>query len=87
MSILASPAASRVIPYPVSSHVNRPILQDPQHGRRGPASEARTLYEELPESVERRVREREARRDRRLAAGAGRPTKRDRRMLDRHPEG
>ena len=41
--------------------------------RRGPASEARTLYEELPESVERRVREREARRERR--------------MLDRHPAG
>ncbi len=49
--------------------------------RRGPATEARTLYEELPESVERRVREREERRERRLAAGAGRPTKRDRRRL------
>ena len=55
--------------------------------RRGPASEARTLYEELPESVERRVREREERRERRLAAGMGRPTKRDRRMLDRHTAG
>ena len=57
--------------------------------RRGPASEARTLYEEAAESVERRVREREARRERRLAAaaGAGRPTKRDRRMLDRHTAG
>ena len=59
--------------------------------RRGPASEARTLYEEAAESVERRVREREARRERRLAAaagaGAGRPTKRDRRILDRHTAG
>ena len=55
--------------------------------RRGPASEARTLYEERPESVERREREREERRARRLAAaepGGGRPTKRDRRRLDRH---
>ena len=50
--------------------------------RRGPASEARTLYEELPESVERRAREREERRERRLAAGGGRPTKRDRRRLE-----
>ncbi len=52
--------------------------------RRGPASEARTLYEELPESVERRGREREEGRARRLAAGVGRPTKRDRRRFDRH---
>ena len=57
--------------------------------RRGPASEARTLYEERPESVERRIREREERRERRIAAtaGAGRPTKRDRRRLDRHSAG
>ena len=55
--------------------------------RRGPASEARTLYEELPESVERRVREREERRARRLAAGPGRPTKRERRRLERHTAG
>ena len=52
--------------------------------RRGPASEARTLYEEVPESIERRVREREERRERRLAAGPGRPTKRDRRRIDEH---
>ena len=53
--------------------------------RRGPASEARTLYEEHPESMERRVRERQERRERRLVAGAGRPTKRDRRKFDEHP--
>ena len=52
--------------------------------RRGPASEARELYEELPESVARREHEREVRRERRLAAGTGRPTKRDRRKLDEH---
>ena len=55
--------------------------------RRGPASEARTLYEERPESVERRVREREERRERRLAVGPGRPTKRDRRRLEQHSTG
>ena len=55
--------------------------------RRGPPSEARTLYEELPESVERREREREERRVRRLSAGAGRPTKRDRRRLEQHLPG
>ena len=57
--------------------------------RRGPASEARMLYEEAAESVERRVREREARRERRLAAavGTGRPTKRDRRRLEQHSAG
>ena len=57
--------------------------------RRGPASEARMLYEEAAESVERRVREREERRARRLAAGsgAGRPTKRDRRRLELHSTG
>ena len=55
--------------------------------RRGPASEARALYEETPESVERREREREERRARRLAAGMGRPTKRDRRQLEQHSPG
>ena len=52
--------------------------------KRGPASVASTLYEETPESLERRTRLREARR---LAQPVGadlgeRPTKRDRRRLD-----
>ena len=55
--------------------------------RRGPASEARTLYEEHPESIERRAREREERRERHLVAGSGRPTKRDRRKFDQHAAG
>jgi ribosome-associated heat shock protein Hsp15 len=54
--------------------------------RRGPASEAALLYEETPESVAAREREREARRFAQppaVARGAGRPTKRDRRRYDR----
>lgn len=53
--------------------------------KRGPASAAQTLYQETPESIDRRERTREMRR---LSAvpGAelhGRPTKRDRRRIDR----
>lgn len=56
--------------------------------RRGPASSARTLYEESADSLTRREAAREARR---LAAvpGAelrGRPTKRDRRQMERMRE-
>jgi ribosome-associated heat shock protein Hsp15 len=53
--------------------------------RRGPAAAAQTLYEERPESVEARERQRL---ERRLAPPplgadlAGRPTKRDRRRLE-----
>lgn len=52
--------------------------------RRGPASVAQTLYEETPESLERRTRIAEERRlARPLGADLGaRPTKRDRRRLD-----
>ena len=53
--------------------------------RRGPATRARELYEETPESLARRERQRAARR---LAPVPGadlgtRPTKRDRRQIDR----
>ncbi|MEZ5099119.1 MAG: S4 domain-containing protein [Thermoleophilia bacterium] len=52
--------------------------------RRGPAAVAQALYEETPESADRRARQRE---QRRLAAPLGadlgeRPTKRDRRRLE-----
>ena len=53
--------------------------------QRRPAPEAQTLYEETPESVERRTSER-ARREQaemRRARAQGRPTKRERRALDR----
>lgn len=53
--------------------------------KRGPAPVARQLYDETPESVQRR--EQAAERHRLLADPAdqirGRPTKRDRRLLDR----
>ena len=52
---------------------------------RRPAPEAQALFEETPESVERRTSE-QARRDQaamRRARAQGRPTKRDRRALER----
>ena len=61
--------------------------------QRRPAPEAQTLYEETPESVERRTSE-EARREQvrmRRARAQGRPTKRERRALvhwrDRRSDG
>jgi ribosome-associated heat shock protein Hsp15 len=55
--------------------------------RRGPASEAVLLYEETPESAERRAQIREERRFAQppVAHEGGRPTKRDRRRLDAGP--
>ena len=55
---------------------------------RRPAPEAQTLYEETPESIERRTSE-QARREQaqmRRARAQGRPTKRDRRALERWRE-
>jgi ribosome-associated heat shock protein Hsp15 len=57
--------------------------------RRGPAPEAQLLYEETPASIAERERRAQ---DRRLAAQAapepgGRPTKRDRRRLERTRRG
>jgi ribosome-associated heat shock protein Hsp15 len=52
-------------------------------GRRGPASEAQKLYDETPESVQARERHREQRRAQPQWEAGGRPTKRDRRRLDR----
>lgn len=52
--------------------------------RRGPAAEASQLYEETPESREARERHAEERRlARRDGAEGGRPTKRERRLLDK----
>ena len=52
---------------------------------RGPANAARTLYAETPESTQRRERQAEVRRYAAEPAAtlAGRPTKRDRRRLER----
>lgn len=54
-------------------------------GARGPAPVARQLYEETPESVAARERAAEMRRlapEPALGIEAGRPTKRDRRLID-----
>jgi ribosome-associated heat shock protein Hsp15 len=64
--------------------VRRDVLVHGVAPRRGPASEAAKLYEETPES--RDARERHAQ-ERRLArqdgAEGGRPTKRDRRRIEK----
>jgi ribosome-associated heat shock protein Hsp15 len=55
------------------------------NARRGPAPEARLMYEETPESVAARIKAMETRKIAAEPATAlhGRPTKRDRRQLDR----
>lgn len=57
--------------------------------QRRPAAEARLLYEETPDSVQRRAREAELRKlsPQPLPEQKGRPTKRDRRQLNRVREG
>ena len=56
--------------------------------QRRPAPEARTLYEETPESIERRTGEAARREQARMrrARAQGRPTKRERRELERWRE-
>ncbi len=68
-----------------TGQVPRTVIVQATAARRGPASEAQALYEETPESVAARER---AAAERQLGApqayhGGGRPTKRDRRRLDR----
>ena len=55
--------------------------------RRGPAKEAVLLYEETPESVEAREQARARRRAEPVFEPGPRPTKRDRRRLDRARRG
>lgn len=60
------------------------------HDRRGPASEAQALYEETQESVRSRVEalaRRALEQDPAQAIDQGRPTKRDRRRIDRLRDG
>ena len=55
--------------------------------RRGGAAEAAVLYRETDASVEKRERERELRRAAGLQSSYGRPSKRDRRQMERLREG
>lgn len=64
-------------------HERITVVIDRLGERRGPAAEAQQLYVETPESVARREQERELERAIPAARTGGRPTKRDRRRLDR----
>jgi len=68
----------------VRAHLERTVIVKRISNMRRPATEAITMYEETPESIIERERATELRR---LApqriSGEGRPTKRDRRKIDR----
>jgi ribosome-associated heat shock protein Hsp15 len=63
--------------------VRREVVVRGTAERRGPAKEAVLLYEETPESLAARERARELRRAQPVFDAGPRPTKRDRRRLDR----
>ncbi len=70
--------------------VQRTVVVQALSAMRGPAPVAQALYAETPESVAERSRAAEARRlaaEPALAIEQGRPTKRDRRELDRSQQG
>ena len=66
-------------------HDERHIIVQAISNRRGPATQAATLYEETPESIERRLEQKELRRLNALAipVTSYKPTKKDRRQLAR----
>jgi ribosome-associated heat shock protein Hsp15 len=67
-----------VLTFPQGPHIRVVRILGPG-ARRGPAEEARTLYEDLAPPAPRAPEPQAAERER----GAGRPTKRDRRAIDR----
>jgi ribosome-associated heat shock protein Hsp15 len=65
-------------------HIARTVVVTAASEQRGPATQAATLFEETPESIEQRTRqalERRMNAEPSLAIEQGRPTKRDRRQL------
>ncbi|EYC50944.1 RNA-binding protein S4 [Hylemonella gracilis str. Niagara R] len=70
--------------------VEREVIVRGLSAQRGPAPAAALLYEETPESIARRAAADEQQRlaaEPALSLGQGRPTKRDRRQLDRQRSG
>jgi ribosome-associated heat shock protein Hsp15 len=80
--VASKPSASvrpgDVLTFPQGPHIRVVRIVAPG-ARRGPAEEARTLYEDLAPPEPRASQPQSAERDR----GAGRPTKRDRRAIER----